>query len=252
MLNELQQAQESSQILRHIKHARKMLTLSVAVLVAFGLSACATLPKPTTSDPISVTINFAGVFTNLADESTTTKSVLTYWRKRNDDGSLGDRFAIGGANAFNRAINTTRFRKVRDEVVALDSGEYFLDSFELESSKSIAVSQGGDYTKRDGWDHTKNSPKYLLIALQKPIALPKFIIEVLEHREQGSKRVRLLLCLADGEKIPEQVRFGTYMQHARAPKAMCEEVFGKDFGTRQSSNSIESSGTNSVESSVGM
>lgn len=244
----LQQARESSHILCHRKQACQMFSLIfVAVLVAFGLGACATLPKPTTSAPISVTINFAGVFSDLADESTTTKSALTYWRKRNDDGSLGDRFAIGGANAFNRAINTTRFRKVRDEVVTLDSGEYFLDSFELESSKSIAISQDGDYTKRDGWDHTTNTPKYLLLSLRKPITLPKFIIEVLEHREQGSKRVRLLVCLADGEKIPEALRFGTYMQPQRAPKAMCEEVFGKGFDTRQVPSSVESSGANSAE-----
>ena len=243
----LQQARESSHILCHRKQARQMFSLIfVAVLIA-GLGACATLPKPTTSTPISVTINFAGVFSDLADESATTKSALTYWRKINEDGSFGDRFAIGGANAFNRAINTTRFRKVRDEVVTLDSGEYFLDSFELESSKSIAISQESDYTKRDGWDHTSNAPKYLLLSLRKPITLPKFIIEVLEHREQGSKRVRVLVCLADGEKIPEALRFGAYMQPQRAPKAMCEEVFGKGFGTRQVPSSVESSGANSAE-----
>ena len=243
----LQQARESSHILCHRKQARQMFSLIfVAVLIA-GLGACATLPKPTTSTPISVTINFAGVFSDLADESATTKSALTYWRKINEDGSFGDRFAIGGANAFNRAINTTRFRKVRDEVVTLDSGEYFLDSFELESSKSIAISQEGDYTKRDGWDHTSNAPKYLLLSLRKPITLPKFIIEVLEHREQGSKRVRVLVCLADGEKIPEALRFGAYMQPQRAPKAMCEEVFGKGFDTRQVPSSVESSGANSAE-----
>ncbi len=227
MRKELQQARESSQILCHKKQACQMFSLIfVAVLVAFGLGACATLPKPTTSAPISVTINFAGVFTDLADESTTTKSALTYWRKRNDDGSLGDRFAIGGANAFNRAINTTRFRKVRDEVVTLDSGEYFLDSFELESSKSIAISQDGDYTKRDGWDHTSNTPKYLLLSLQKPVVLPRFIIEVLDSRTQGGQRVRLLMCLADNERVPEALHFGRYMQPARAPKAMCDRVFG--------------------------
>lgn len=198
----------------------------LCVAVLFGILACARVPKPTTETPIRLTINVAGVFSDLTDESTTIKSALTYWRKRNDDGSFGDHFAIGGANAFNRAINTTRFRKVRDEVVALDAGEYVLDSFELQAPKSIAISQDGDYTKRDGWDHTSNTPKYLLLSLQKPVVLPRFIIEVLDSRAQGGQRVRLLMCLADNERVPEALHFGRYMQPARAPKAMCDRVFG--------------------------
>lgn len=148
---------------------RKFLLFSFVFLFV----SCAVVPKPTTQNPAKVTMNFRSVVYGFNKE----KSVLTYWRKINADGSMGERFAIGGANAFNRAINTSRFRKPRDEVVLLDSGEYFLDSFEIETKNQIALSMPGDYTKRNGFDEVKKEPLFLSFKVKENenLVLPKVI-----------------------------------------------------------------------------
>ncbi len=138
------------------------------------LSACATIPKPTSTNPATITMNF----TSQAEGFKKQKSVLTYWRKLNDDGTKGKPFAIGGANAFNRAISTSRFRKPRNEVVKLDSGTYYLDSFEIETKKHIAISQEGSYAKRNGWDNETNAPLFLSFSVAdgENLTLPQVII----------------------------------------------------------------------------
>lgn len=206
------------------------------------LVSCAMVPKPMGENPATITWNFAGSFYDTARDRLMTKSALTYWRKINEDGSFGDRFAIGGANAFNRAINTARFRKVRDEVVVLDSGEYFLDSFELETPRSIAQSQPGDYTKRDGWDHQANAPRFLSlkVAPGAQVVLPKFIFKVVQSGDKAShtQEIKLLICPPEDwqSKSVQDVanelslsgfalRFGNTIATEIAPSDLCQKTF---------------------------
>lgn len=202
--------------------------LKIWLLAAFGvlfLVSCAIVPKPKTADPATITINIAGALYDTKTDSAIIKSALTYWRKLGEDGSRGDRFAIGGANAFNRAMNTSRFRKVRDETLRLDAGVYYLDSFEIEAPKNIAISQAGDYTKRDGWD-SERGEAMLSISIKEGeiIAFPRLIFSIIQKGEPKSytHQFEILVC---GE-VPENMHFGSMITHSNASQEVCDEVFG--------------------------
>ena len=216
-------------------------------LVGYVLALCVGFWNPAT-----IVWNFAGSFYDTARDRLMTKSVLTYWRKINEDGSFGDRFAIGGANAFNRAINTARFRKVRDEVVVLDSGEYFLDSFELEAPRSIAQSQPGDYTERDGWDHGANAPRFLSlkVAPGARVVLPKLVFKVVQNGDKTSytQEIKILICSLENQKDKAKsaedfvnemdlsgfaLRFGNAIAIETAPSDLCEEIFAPEADRRK-------------------
>ena len=224
----------------------------LALCVGFWFVSCAMVPKPVSENPATIVWNFAGSFYDTARDRLMTKSALTYWRKINEDGSFGDRFAIGGANAFNRAINTTRFRKVRDEVVVLDSGEYFLDSFELEAPRSIAQSQPGDYTERDGWDHGANAPRFLSlkVAPGARAALPKLVFKVVQNGDKTSytQEIKILICSLENQKDKAKsaedfanemdlsgfaLRFGNAIAIETAPSDLCEEIFAPEADRRK-------------------
>ena len=132
------------------------------------LGSCALPPKPTAQNSATLSIDFYSEVITNPKSKPIHRSVLTYWRKLNPDGTKGDRFAIGGANAFNRAMNTSRFRKQKEENLKLDAGLYYLDSFEVmdRDNKQILISQRGDYTERNGWNDETNQPRYFMLKLK--------------------------------------------------------------------------------------
>lgn len=192
----------------------------------FMILSCARIPKPLTANPATITANFAGFFYDTKSDRTTIKSALTYWRKINPDGSKGDRFAIGGANAFNRAINTTRFRKVRDEVITLDAGTYYLDSFEIEAPKAIAISQKGDYTKREGWDMLNNKPRFLgfVVKEDEHLVLPQIVFKIHQSGEPKhyTQTIEILVCT--NEQLPPYIIQGKQLPIVVTKDSVCDQV----------------------------
>lgn len=142
-----------------------MQTLWLLVLTMI-LGSCAMPPKPNSANPATLSINFYSEIKN--KKNTKQISALTYWRKLNPDGTKSEPFALGGANAFWRALNTSSFKKAKLERITLDSGVYYLDSFEFidPSNKNIIISQKGSYTERNGWDDKKNMPLFFSIVLK--------------------------------------------------------------------------------------
>lgn len=128
--------------------------LFVAVSV-FSLSSCGTVPTPTSKNPAEVTFRFKETvaYKNGASED---NSVLTFWRKIEEDGKKSGRIAVGKA-----------FRLYDPTTIQLDPGTYYLDSFQVGSSQnSFCVSQGGHYLTRNGWDDAANKPYYLSFTIK--------------------------------------------------------------------------------------
>lgn len=119
--------------------------------------------------------------------------------------------SIGGANAFNRVLKTSRFRAPKDEVAQLESGVYYLDSFEIEGKRNIWLSCDNVAGKCNGWDYAQNKPKWLAFAInaRENLILPQVIIKLLQsspltkstqgvetkrkHKEESSEVVFVIL-----------------------------------------------------------
>ena len=84
--------------------------------------------------------------------------------------------AIGGANAFFRALKTSRFRAPRDEVVELEAGVYYLAAFEIEAKRHILRSCSEEASKCGGYEEGK--PRFLAFRVNsgENLILPKVII----------------------------------------------------------------------------
>ncbi|ETD22224.1 hypothetical protein [Helicobacter macacae] len=84
--------------------------------------------------------------------------------------------AIGGANAFFRALKTSRFRAPRDEVVELEAGVYYLAAFEIEAKRHILRSCDEEASKCGGYEGGK--PRFLAFRVDsgENLILPKVII----------------------------------------------------------------------------
>ena len=140
--------------------------LSWLLVLAMILNSCAMPPKPISANPATLSVNFYSEV--VSKKGLKQISALTYWRKLNPDGTKGKPFALGGANELWRILDTSNFKKAKTQSVTLDSGVYYLDSFEFVDSndKNIIVSQKGFYTKRNGWDDKKNMPLFFSITLE--------------------------------------------------------------------------------------
>lgn len=84
--------------------------------------------------------------------------------------------AIGGANAFFRALKTSRFHAPRDEVVELEAGVYYLAAFEIEAKRHILHSCDEEASKCGGYEGGK--PRFLAFRVDsgENLTLPKVII----------------------------------------------------------------------------
>lgn len=84
--------------------------------------------------------------------------------------------AIGGANAFFRALKTSRFRAPRDEVVELEAGVYYLAAFEIEAKRHILRSCDEEASKCGGYEGGK--PRFLAFRVDsgENLTLPKVLI----------------------------------------------------------------------------
>lgn len=84
--------------------------------------------------------------------------------------------AIGGANAFFRALKTSRFHAPRDEVVELEAGVYYLAAFEIEAKRHILRSCDEEASKCGGYEGGK--PRFLAFRVDsgENLTLPKVII----------------------------------------------------------------------------
>lgn len=84
--------------------------------------------------------------------------------------------AIGGANAFFRALKTSRFRAPRDEVVELEAGVYYLAAFEIEAKRHILRSCDKEASKCGGYEGGK--PRFLAFRVDsgENLTLPKVLI----------------------------------------------------------------------------
>ena len=115
------------------------------------------------------------------------KSVLTYWCKVDDKSAQDNKEytidatppkckAIGGANAFFRALKTSRFHAPRDEVVELEAGVYYLASFEIEAKRHILRSCDKEASKCGGYEGDK--PRFLAFRIDsgENLTLPKVLI----------------------------------------------------------------------------
>ncbi|MCL2485213.1 MAG: hypothetical protein FWF00_03075 [Endomicrobia bacterium] len=150
---------------------KKIVLLMFSILI--GLSACATVPKPSKeAQSAAVTFYFSG----------NGLSALTFWRKINDDGSKGKRFSVGGASKASLLMNGG-FKKPFEETIDLEAGTYYLDSFQISAKDGFIVSQIGHYLSRNGWDDAENKPKYLSFTVEggKDLVLPK--VEIIPVRK---------------------------------------------------------------------
>lgn len=84
--------------------------------------------------------------------------------------------AIGGANAFFRALKTSRFRAPRDEVIDLEAGVYYLAAFEIEAKRHILRSCDKEASKCGGYEGGK--PRFLAFRVDsgENLILPKVLI----------------------------------------------------------------------------
>jgi hypothetical protein len=107
------------------------------------------------------------------------RSILTFWRKINDDGSKGRRFVLefkGGT-----------YKPSYLRAMKLDPGTYYLDSFQINMSEYFLVSQAVHYLMRNGWDNDNKQPKYLsfVVGENQNISLPK--VEIIAIKETETK-----------------------------------------------------------------
>ncbi|MGJ4748446.1 hypothetical protein ACQV5M_18950 [Leptospira sp. SA-E8] len=146
----------------------KKLLLIVAALV---LSACASAPKPQGANPAKVTLQFKSVYG---------KSIIAFWRKIEEDGVKGDRFLTGQSQFAAMVLNSPP-SKYKPQVLTLNAGTYYLDSFQVDRPDNIlCVSQRGHYTGRNGWDDAAQKPFYLSFTVKEGqvLVLPEVTLDV--------------------------------------------------------------------------
>jgi hypothetical protein len=135
---------------------KTMKSLPIMIAGAMALTACAMAPTAQSEHPAAVTFGVKD-----ADG----ESVLTFWRKMNDDGTKGKRFSVGGTSTAGLMMNTG-FDAYAPIEKQLDAGTYFLDSFQVNSGSKFCVSQGGHYMMRNGWDDGNNKPLFVSFTVQ--------------------------------------------------------------------------------------
>jgi hypothetical protein len=137
-----------------------ILMFLVSIFFIFG---CATY-SPKTTNPAKVSFYFEG----------NGKSVLTFWRKINSDGTKGQIFSVGG-NSNMALVMNMRFKKPYSQTIILDEGTYYLDSYQIANGNGFIISQKGHYTQRNGWDKETNQPLYLSFNVKagEQLILPK-------------------------------------------------------------------------------
>jgi hypothetical protein len=149
----------------------KKISFVLTVLFLTGLFSCVSIPK-SSENGSSITFYF----------ESEGRTVLTFWRKINEDGSKGKRFSIGGGSKMALIMNSG-FGKPYSQTVKLDAGTYYLDSFETVS----IVSQKAHYASRNGWDDENNKPLYMSFTISdnQNIVLPK--VEIIPVRQENKK-----------------------------------------------------------------
>lgn len=144
---------------------KKVYLFFVILLSGIIFTSCASIPKPLTDEPSEVSFYFKG---NGA-------SVLTFWKKlETADGPKSKRFSVGGNSRAALMMNMS-FKKPYVQKIKLDPGIYYLDSFQIVTSGGYILSQGGHYSKRNGWDEAANAPLWLSFEVKpnKDIVLPE-------------------------------------------------------------------------------
>lgn len=138
-------------------------------LVTMLLVASCAMNSVKTTNPAQVSFNFEG----------NGYSALTFWRKINPDGSKGSVFSVGGNSRANLMLNMG-FKQPQTEIMNLDAGTYFLDSFQITDTETggFIVSEGKHYLFRNGWDKGKNKPHFLSFTVKEgeTLTLPKVVI----------------------------------------------------------------------------
>ena len=162
----------------------------VKFLAIFGfmfLAACATVPKAS-DDASEVTFYF----------ESGGKSVLTFWKKINDNGSKGKVFSVGGNSQFGLMMNSG-FKAPYAETIKLAPGTYYLDSLQVATASGFVVSQGKQYALRNGWDDADNKPLYLSFTVidGQDLVLPK--VEVIPVRQADKKGYYVFKFVINGE-----------------------------------------------------
>ena len=125
----------------------------ICTIGAIALSACALQPSVTSQNPANVTFQF---------KNAQNESVLTFWRKINENGTKGDRFSVGIPQST--GLLNLDFPEYSPEFVELDPGTYFLDSFQVPVNTTGAkycLSESGHYLLRNGWDAENQKPLYM-------------------------------------------------------------------------------------------
>jgi hypothetical protein len=126
----------------------------ISIMTAAGLVGCAMQPAIKSDNPANITMRF---------KSENNKSVMTFWREMKADGTKGSRFMVGVDRGT--ALMNMNFAGYAPNVVQLDPGAYFLDSYQapVSSKPGVAycVSQGGHYMTRNGWDDENKRPVYM-------------------------------------------------------------------------------------------
>ncbi|MCL2798970.1 MAG: hypothetical protein FWD54_01625 [Endomicrobia bacterium] len=161
----------------------KKIGFFIFALALISLSSCASAPKNNVSENVKEDVaksvpNYSNVTFYFESGG---KSVLTFWRKINDDGSKGKRFSIGGASKAALFMNGG-FRDPFPQTVKLKPGTYYLDSFQTASG---IVSQKKHYLLRNGWDDKENKPLFLSFTItdNQSIVLPKVEIIPLKQSD---------------------------------------------------------------------
>ena len=167
--------------------------LFLVLSFCFFTSACGLMMRPK-----ALSENAADI--SMYVYSQNAHSILTFWRKINDDGSKGKRFSL----EFRGGIYQPSYTRV----IKLDAGAYYLDSFQINYSRSFIVSQAGHFLTRNGWDDSQKQPKYLSfrVSENQNIVLPK--IEIIANTDEKNKIASFEIKL-DSEENSNIITIGT-------------------------------------------
>ncbi|MDR2884060.1 MAG: hypothetical protein LBV09_03025 [Deferribacteraceae bacterium] len=169
---------------------KQLLVLSV-LLLSFSIffTACAA-KSPVSQDTPQADKTLSQVIFNFKS-SYNDRSVLTFWRKIEADGTKGERFFVGGGTTFSLMMNLP-FPPFAPKTVELEAGRYYLDSYQvpIEGGK-YCVSEGTHYTQRNGWDDTKGQPKYLSFTVEEGsgLTLPEVVFNGCEPTINDTQKV---------------------------------------------------------------
>jgi len=169
----------------------KVVKLSVICFIFIFLSACATVPKAP-EDASEVTFYF----------ESGGKSVLTFWKKINTDGSKGKVFSVGG-NSRTALIMNSGFKDPYAETIKLASGTYYLDSLQVQTASGFIASQDKNYNFRNGWDDENNKPLYLSFTVVegKNLVLPKVEVVPVKQADKKGYYVFRFIVAGNGEDM---------------------------------------------------